>query len=100
MNNFLEKVLKKGPAGRKRQDRKGNRIRQKNMRGDSKVESNDSPEIPDRGETADIPGLPLGVCLPVKHLCVHSKNINTQSKSTSSETTHNLGNQNAIDLKI
>ena len=27
-------------------------------RGDSKVESNDSPEIPDRGETSDIPGLP------------------------------------------
>ena len=26
-------------------------------RGDSKVESNDSPEIPDRGETSDIPGL-------------------------------------------
>ena len=30
------------------------------MRGDSKVESYDSPEIPDRGETADIPGLPSG----------------------------------------
>ena len=34
--------------------------RQKNKRGDSKVESNDSPEIPDRGETSDIPGLPWG----------------------------------------
>ena len=33
---------------------------QKNKRGDSKVESNDSPEIQDRGETSDIPGLPLG----------------------------------------
>ena len=33
----------------------------KNKRGDSKVESNDSPEIPDRGETSDIPGLPSGV---------------------------------------
>ena len=31
-----------------------------NERGDSKVESNDSPEIPDRGETLDIPGLPSG----------------------------------------
>ena len=39
---------------------KGNRTRQKNKRGDSKMESNDSPEIPDRGETSDIPGLPLG----------------------------------------
>ena len=53
MKNFLEKVWKKGPAGRK--DRKGNRTRQKNKRGDSKVESNDSSEIPDRGETSDIP---------------------------------------------
>ena len=41
--------------------RKGNRTRQKNKRGDSKVESNDSPEIPDSGETSDIPGLPSGV---------------------------------------
>ena len=34
---------------KKRQDRKSNRTKQKNKRGDSKVESNDSPEIPDRG---------------------------------------------------
>ena len=41
---------------------KGKRPRQKNKTGDSKVESNDSPEIPDRGggETSDIPGLPSG----------------------------------------
>ena len=39
---------------------KGNRTRQKNKRGDSKVESNDSPKIPDRGETSDFPGLPKG----------------------------------------
>ena len=32
---------------------------QKNERGDSKVESNDSPEIPDTGETSDIPGPPF-----------------------------------------
>ena len=44
----------------KREDRKGNGTRHKNMRGDSKVESNDSPEIPDRGETPDIPSLPSG----------------------------------------
>ena len=30
----------------KKKDRKSNRTRQKNKRGDSKVESNDSPEIP------------------------------------------------------
>ena len=40
---------------------KKNQTKQKNKRGDSKVESNDSPEIPDRGETSDIPGLPSGV---------------------------------------
>ena len=33
----------------KTEDRKSNRTRQMNKRGDSKVESNDSPEIPDRG---------------------------------------------------
>ena len=49
MKNFLGKVQKKGPAGRKREDRKGKRTRLKNKRGDSKVESNDSPKIPDRG---------------------------------------------------
>ena len=32
----------------------------KNKRGDRKGESNDSPEIPDRRETSDIPGLPSG----------------------------------------
>ena len=46
-----------------RKDRKSNRVRQKNKRGDSKVESNDSPEIPDRGETSDIPGLSSGAHL-------------------------------------
>ena len=32
----------------------------KNKRGDRKVESSDSPEIPDRRGTSDIPGLPSG----------------------------------------
>ena len=35
---------------------RGNRTRQKNERGDNKVESNDSPTIPDRGKTSHIPG--------------------------------------------
>ena len=48
----------KGPVGRKMYDRKVNRTRQKNERGDSKVESNDSPEIPDNRETSDTLGLP------------------------------------------
>ena len=41
--------------------RKSCRIRQKNKRGHSKVESNDNPEILGWGETSDIPGLSLGV---------------------------------------
>ena len=41
-----------------KKDRKSNRTRQKDKGGDSKVESNDSPEIPDREETSDITGLP------------------------------------------
>ena len=32
----------------------------KNKSGDRKGESNDSPEIPDRRKTSDIPGLPSG----------------------------------------
>ena len=45
---------------KKRQDRNSDGSRQKKKRGDSYVESNDSPKIPDRGETSDIPGLPSG----------------------------------------
>ena len=56
----MEKVQKNGEAGRIF-FRKSNRTMQKNKRGDSKGESNDSPEIPDRGETSDIPGLPSGL---------------------------------------
>ena len=36
------------------------RTKKKNKRQDRKGESKDSPEIPDRGFTSDIPGLPLG----------------------------------------
>ena len=37
-----------------------NRTRQNNKTADRKMESNDSPEIPDRGETSEEPGLPSG----------------------------------------
>ena len=33
------------------------------------VESNDSPEIPDRGETSGIPGLPSGVYVRERPIC-------------------------------
>ena len=42
----------------KRQDRKSERTRQKNKRGENKLKSNDSREIPGRGDTTDNPGLP------------------------------------------
>ena len=51
MKNSLEKKFRRKDQQAEK-DRKGNRTRQKNKRGDSKVESNDSPEIPDRGETS------------------------------------------------
>ena len=44
---------------KKRQDRKSNRTRQKHKRGDSKVESNNSPETPDRGENIRHPPPPF-----------------------------------------
>ena len=43
---------------KKKTDRKSNGSRQKNKREHSKMESNDSPEIPDRVETSGIPVLP------------------------------------------
>ena len=73
MKNFLEKVQRNGPAGRKKKVKKSNRTRHKNKIGDSKVESNDSPEIPERGETSDIPGLPSGSTLERQSMCRESK---------------------------
>ena len=37
-----------------------NRNRQNNKRADRKMESNDSPEVPDRAETPEEPDLPSG----------------------------------------
>ena len=78
--SFPEKSQKNGQLTEKLQDRKIKRTRQKKRekkkekkkkRGDRKGESNDSPEIPDRRVTSDIPGLPSGAswleqgCFPV-----------------------------------
>ena len=48
---FWKKCRRMDQQAEKRSDRKSVRTRQKNGRGDSKMESNDSPAIPDRGET-------------------------------------------------
>ena len=62
MESFLEKSHENGALAEKRQDRKSKRTRKKkNKTGDRKGESNDSPEIPDRRGTSDIPSLPSGV---------------------------------------
>ena len=57
----MKKGQENGPVGtQKRSDRKSNRSREEI------VKWNDSPEIPERGETSDIPGLPLGAALEDK----------------------------------
>ena len=52
-------------AGNGREKERGKRecngSRQKNSKRDRKVESNDSPVIPDRGETSNIPSFPSEV---------------------------------------
>ena len=45
----------------KREDRMSNRTRQHNKGTERKMESNDSSEIPDRGETSEEPSLPSGL---------------------------------------
>ena len=75
------------------QDRKGNRTRQKNKRGNSKVESNDSPEIPDRGETSDIPGLPSGKGR--REIRKHGSCIYIQSPYFKAKTAHRIGSSSS-----
>ena len=58
---FSPQSRENGPLPEKWQDTKSKRTRQKNKKGDRKGESNDSPEIPGRMWTSDIPGLPLGM---------------------------------------
>ena len=67
--SFLEKSQKNGPLAEKN-DRKSKRTRQKKKTGDRKGESDDSPEIPDRRKTSDIPSLPLGSG-GRGYLCIH-----------------------------
>ena len=52
IEEFYGKSLEERTSRQTKYDRKVNRTRQKNKRGDSSnMESNDSPEIPDSGET-------------------------------------------------
>ena len=53
--------------------KKSKKNRQKNKRGYWNRELNDSPEIPDRGVTSDIPGLPWGALHEETKRCAVSK---------------------------
>ena len=62
MKNVLESRQETGPkAEHTGEDRMSNSSRQNNKRADRKLESNDSPEIPDKGGTSEVPGLHLGI---------------------------------------
>ena len=64
---------------KKRYNKKSNRTQQKNKTGESKAESNDSPEVPDGGETSDIPSLPSGLvkkqCPPAQVHCTKHNRV-------------------------
>ena len=58
MSHYVEEERRRKKKKRKKERTMG--VGRVNKRPNSKVESNNSPEIPDRGETSDIPGLSLG----------------------------------------
>ena len=62
LKKFLESMQKTGPkAEKKREDRRSNSARHNDKRADRKTESNDSPEITDRGhQISEESGLPSG----------------------------------------
>ena len=100
--SFLgEKSQKNGPLAEKGQDRKSKRTRQKKQRGDRKGESNDSPEIPDRGEfQTSLQGFQSRVWHSITDLTptyspthTHSHSLNlthTHSHNTHTHITHTL----------
>ena len=91
----LQKVLSGKKFGawasrQKKKDKKSNRAQQKNKRGDSKVESNDSPGIPDRGGNIRHPQprfRATGQCF-------------VQPISLSPLTKHSLKNQYKINMSL
>ena len=60
IEEFSGKSLEERTTRQKKIRQKGYRTRQTNKRGVSKVESNDSPEIPDRGGDIGHPRPPFG----------------------------------------
>ena len=69
------------------------------------MESNDSPEIPDRGETSDILGLPSGAYIraqPKIELCMHSilriQSYETHTHSERERPTHTHSHSQSLNL--
>ena len=65
---FWKRFRKMGQPAEKKINKKNNRTRQKNRRGDSNVESNDSPEIPDEGRHQTSPAFLRGLEREGSHL--------------------------------
>ena len=60
LKKFLESRQEEtGPKTERGEDRRSNRTRQNNG-ADRNLQSNDSPEISDKSETSEKPGLPFG----------------------------------------
>ena len=77
----FRKKDQKAEKKRRKKDRKSNGTRQKNKRGNSKVESNDSPETPDGGGGRDIrhPRPPKAY---LQHVLTRHKRVNIASNIT------------------
>ena len=58
---FFKKFRRKGQQAEEDKTERVTGLGRRTREEISKVESNDNPEIPDRRETSDIPGLPSGV---------------------------------------
>ena len=67
-----ERSQQDGPLVEKGLERKSKRTRQKNKRGDRRGDSNDSPGIPDKGQTSDISGHVYGGQI---HVEMHDTNL-------------------------
>ena len=86
---FSWKSQEKGPLMENWQARKSNRTRQQNIRGNRKRESNDSPEIPARSVTSDIPSHPSGGPL-VEYTTHFMKYMQRHCQSSSHNTPQRL----------
>ena len=62
------------------------------------MESNDSPKIPDRGETSDIPGLPLRGLPNTDHYT--DSNFSCVSKTSLQQCLHKKRRRKKVNIKV